>query len=156
MLCALGRGECSYFAYPIGNGVRPLVTMSSSDIQFLIKTQTDGHGTIDVIDHALGGDSIKFKVNSSKGYKLDGVTIITDAGEKVEFREGEIQKNSDGTMSIDKNNFTMPFDNVTIQAKWKLDIVNPNTGIVTMFMLMIILVSTVTIIVIMKRKEEVM
>lgn len=128
MLCALGRGECSYFEYPIGNGVRPLVTIPTSSMQFLIRTKTDGNGTIEVIDHAFGGDSIRFRVTSKKGYKLDSITIITDNGEKVSFREGEIQKNSDGTMSVDKNSFSMPFDNVTIEARWKSDIINPSTG----------------------------
>ena len=153
VLCALGRGICSYFAYPIGNGVRPLVTISSEDIQYLIRTKTDGHGTIEVIDHASGGDSIKFRINSNKGYKLDSITIVTDAGEKVSFKEGEIQKNSDGTMSIDKNNFTMPFDNVTIEARWKSNILNPNTGVEALLMIMLILVSTITMTVIIKRKE---
>ena len=31
---------------------------------------------------------------------LEGGIIITDAGEKVEFREGKIQKNSDGTIDF--------------------------------------------------------
>ena len=154
MLCALGRGECSYFAYPIGNGVRPLVTISSSEIQFLIRTKTDGHGTIEVVDHSLGGESIKFRVNSNKGYKLDSITIVTDSGEKVSFKEGEIQKNSDGTMSIDKNNFTMPFENVTIEARWKLDILNPNTGVETLLVIILIIISVISMTVIIRRKES--
>ncbi len=153
LLCTLGRGVCSVFQYPVGIGLRPLVTISTSNIEYLIRTKTDGHGTIEVIDHSPGGASIKFRVNSNKGYKLDSVTIITDAGEKVSFREGEIQKNSDGTMSIDKNNFTMPFDNVTIEARWKSDILNPNTGVEALLMIMLILVSTITMTVIIKRKE---
>ena len=153
LLCTLGRGDCSVFKYPVGIGLRPLVTISTSNIEYLIRTKTDGHGTIEVIDHSPGGASIKFRVNSNKGYKLDSVTIITDAGEKVSFKEGEIQKNSDGTMSIDKNNFTMPFDNVTIEARWKSDILNPNTGVEALLMIMLILVSTITMTVIIKRKE---
>lgn len=154
MLCALGRGECSYFAYPIGNGVRPLVTISSSEIQFLIRTKTDGHGTIEVVDHSPGGESIRFRVNSNKGYKLDGVTIKTDSGEMISFREGEIQRNSDGTMSIDKNNFTMPFDNVTIEARWRSNILNPNTGVETLLIIGLIVLSTVTMTVIIRRKNK--
>ena len=34
MLCAIGRqGECQYFNYPIGNGIRPLVTIPKSEIK---------------------------------------------------------------------------------------------------------------------------
>lgn len=29
LLCALGRGLCVYLPYPIGNGVRPLVTIDA-------------------------------------------------------------------------------------------------------------------------------
>ena len=28
-LCGLGRGECGYFGYPIGNGIRPVITVSN-------------------------------------------------------------------------------------------------------------------------------
>ena len=55
----------------------------------------------------------------------------------VEFTEGETIENSDGTISIDKNKFTMPFENVTIEARCRSDSIinvpdtfkNPNTGI---------------------------
>ncbi len=143
--------ECSV---AVGAGIRPLVTMSNSNIEYLIRTKTDGHGTIEVIDHSPGGETIKFRVNSDKGYELDSVTIITDAGEKVSFKEGEIQKNSDGTMSIDKNNFTMPFDNVTIEARWRLDILNPNTGVETLLGIFIIVVSVISMTVIIRKKDK--
>ena len=32
-LCAIGRGECQYFMYPIGNGIRPLITIPKSEIK---------------------------------------------------------------------------------------------------------------------------
>ena len=40
---------------------------------------------------------------------------------------------------MDKNRFTMPFDNVTIEARWGLDIPNPNTktGIVCILIILI-------------------
>ena len=47
----------------------------------------------------------------------------------------------------------MPFDNVTIEARWKSDILNPNTGVEALLMIMLILVSTITMTVIIKRKE---
>ena len=126
MLCAIGRGECVYLPYPIGNGIRPLVTISNANVRYSIKTETDGNGTIEVVDSSLGGEEIRFKVTSKKGYKLSSIVIKTDAEEIVVFKEGEIINNPDGTVSIDKNKFTMPFENVTIQAKWTTE--NPHTG----------------------------
>lgn len=155
LLCTMGRGNCTAFEYPVGNGVRPLVTISADNIGYLIRTKTDGHGTVEVVDHSPGGQSIKFRVNSNTGYKLDSVTIKTDSGEIISFKEGEIQKNSDGTMSIDKNNFTMPFENVTIEARWRLDIVNPNTGAGLLLFLAIIILSTFTMTVIIRKRERV-
>ena len=55
--------------------------------------------------------------------------------------------NNDDTMSIDKNNFTMPFENVTIEARWRLDILNPNTGVETLLVVAMIVLSTITLIV---------
>ena len=128
MLCALGRGQCSNLVYPIGNGVRPLVTIYKDNLLYLIKTVTDGHGTIEVVDNSFGGETIQFRVNSNKGYKLSKLIITSDSGERVEFSEGEIINNFDGTISIDKNKFTMPFENVTMEARWVSTIVNPETG----------------------------
>ena len=155
MLCTMGRGDCTAFTYPVGNGIRPFVTISTSNIEYLIRTKTDGHGTIDVIDHSPGGESIKFRVNSNKGYKLSSVTVTTDTGEKISFKEGEIQKNSDGTLSIDKNNFTMPFENVTIEARWRLDIANPKTGVESLLVIVMIVLSVISMTVIIRRKERV-
>ena len=33
ILCALGRGECGYFVYPIGNGIRPAVVINNENIK---------------------------------------------------------------------------------------------------------------------------
>ena len=35
-LCALGRGECLYLPYPIGNGVRPVITINNNNIKYPI------------------------------------------------------------------------------------------------------------------------
>lgn len=127
-LCGAGFAYCAPET-AIGCGVRPVITISN-ELQYLIKTKTDGHGTIDVIENSIGGKTIQFKITAQKGYKLKSITIKTDSGEKVEFREGEIIKNNDGTLIIDKNKFTMPFENVTIQARWVSNSIfnNPKTG----------------------------
>ena len=61
---------------------------------------------------------LNFKVNTKKGYKLSSIVVRTDSGEVVEFSEGEIIKNADGTYTIDKNKFKMPFENVVIEGKF--------------------------------------
>ena len=130
MLCAIGRGECVSLPYPIGNGVRPLVMIDKSALKYNITTVTDGNGTIEVVNSAYGGEQIKFRVTSKKGYKLDKIIVTTDANEVVEFTEGDINNDSDDIVSIDNNVFKMPYNNVVIEAKWtKMSIIeNPKTG----------------------------
>ena len=120
-------------------GIRPVVTISSKDIKYNIRTKTDGKGTIEVIDTALGGESISFRVSAKKGLKLAGLIIKTDSGEVVEFSEEDLTTNSDGTISISTNKFTMPYENVLIEARWILDILNPKTG--AKFLLIIFVLS---------------
>lgn len=126
-ICGAGFPTCAP-GTTIGTGIRPVITIPANELQYLIQTKTDGNGTIEVVENALGNETIQFKATSKKGYKLKSIVITTDSGEKVEFKEGDIIKNDDGTYSIDKSVFTMPFENVTIEAKWSLDIMNPKTG----------------------------
>ncbi|MBP5204212.1 hypothetical protein J6Z48_01040 [bacterium] len=115
-ICAAGFAFC-IDTTQIGCGIRPVVTIPN-EIQYLIKTITDGNGTIDVVENSLGGEVISFRVNGNKGFKLSKLIITTDSGETVEFNEGETVENADGTISIDSSKFTMPFENVTIEARW--------------------------------------
>lgn len=126
MLCAIARGgQCGYLNYPIGNGLRTMVTVSKNDIAYNIDVVTNGNGNIEVIDSAAGGDKIEFKVTSKKGYKLTKLVVISSSGEKVQFTEGDVVVSEDGIATIDKNVFTMPYDCVVIQAEWS--VINPNT-----------------------------
>ena len=36
ILCALGRGQCGYFDYPIGNGIRPVITVKNENITYTL------------------------------------------------------------------------------------------------------------------------
>ncbi len=139
MLCAIGRGECTYLPYPIGNGLRPLVTIAKSEVAYKIKTKTNGHGSIEVVKTAYGNDRITFRVNADKGYKLSTLIVTTDSNEKVVFDEGKMIYNKDGTVSISNNAFTMPFENVTIDAQFRLDIKNPKTGITIMIITLLMM-----------------
>lgn len=149
-------GEICYSSTSCGGipraGLRPVVTLDKSNIKYKIFTKTDGNGTIDVIDSAFGNDTIQFKATSKQGYKLKGITVTTDSGEKVEFREGEIT-NKNGIYSIDKNRFTMPFENVTIEARWGTDILNPNTGMFYSIVFIIILVIGISTYTFTKKKK---
>ncbi|MBP5204209.1 hypothetical protein J6Z48_01025 [bacterium] len=104
----------------LGCGIRPVITIPN-ELMYLIKTKTDGNGTIEVIDNSLGGEVISFRINAKSGYNLTKLIITTDSGETVEFEEGEILGESDDIVSIDGNKFTMPFENVTIEASWKAE-----------------------------------
>ena len=140
-LCGAGFGYCAPET-TLGCGIRPVITISN-ELQYLIKTETDGKGSIEVVENSLGGETIQFKVSMNKGYKLRSIVIKTDSGEKVEFSEGEITKNDDGTFSVDKNKFTMPFENVTIQAKFESENIlkNPETGNKVLFIILILVAS---------------
>ena len=153
-ICGAGFPTCAPETV-IGTGIRPVVTIPADELQYLIKTETDGHGKFDVVNFSLGGETINFKVSTNPGYKLKKITVTTDSGEEVEFSEGEITKNDDGTFSIDKNKFTMPFENVTIQAKFELENIlkNPETGDKVLFITLILVTSIVIVTFIYKKKE---
>jgi hypothetical protein len=154
-ICGAGFPTCAPET-AIGTGIRPVVTIPADELQYLIKTETDENGSIEVVENSLGGESIQFKVNANKYYKLGSIVIKTDSGEKVEFSEGEITKNDDGTLSIDKNKFTMPFENVTIEAKFESESIlkNPETGNKVLFITLILLASIGIGTFIYKKKES--
>ena len=109
-------------------GIRPVVTINKDLMKYNIYTKTDGKGKIEVVSTAGGGDSISFRATAKKGLKLSGLTITTVSNEKIEFDEEDLYLDDDGVYRISINVFTMPFENVTIEARWTKDIINPNTG----------------------------
>ena len=153
-LCGAGFALCAPET-ALGCGIRPVITIPN-ELQYLIKTETDKNGSIEVVENSLGGEEIQFKVSAKKGYKLGSIVIKTDSGEEVEFNEGEITKNDDGTFSINKNKFTMPFENVTIQAKFELENIlkNPETGNKILLITLILVASIGIGTFIYKRKES--
>jgi len=153
-LCGAGFQACAPTT-TLGCGIRPVITIPTNELQYIINTKTDGNGTIEVVDNALGNETIQFKTTSKKGYKLKSIVITTDSGEKVEFSEGEIINNNDGTISIDKNKFTMPFENVTIEAKWGIDLLNPKTSPIAIKIILSIVLITYLGTFIIKQKKRV-
>jgi len=99
---------CADYPCPtaVGAGIRPVVTLSSSDIDFLIETKTDGHGTVESEKvKAYGGEVIKFTITPNEGYVL-GEVKVTDANGNV--------------ITFTSNTFTMPNANVLIEATFVL------------------------------------
>ncbi len=137
-LCALGRGECGYFDYPIGNGIRPVVEVLNDDIMYKIETKTDGNGEIKVEKiQAHGGEVIKFTVIPNEGYVL-GVVKVTDATGKVVY--------------FTDYTFTMPNANVLIEATFVKAKTNPKTADIAIFIILIVFISSVTFILVNERK----
>lgn len=116
----LGELCMEHFCYAPSVGLRPSVVISNDNINYTykIKTETDGNGSIEVVESAKGGELIKFKVAPNKGYILKKLKIISDAGAEIIFNKEDIIKDSDGFVLALNNNFTMPSDNVTIVANW--------------------------------------
>ena len=155
-LCGSGFTYCASSTY-VGTGVRPVVTISSKQLKYLIKTKTDGNGTIEVINDASGGEKIKFKTNSKKGYILKKLIITTDSGKTITFSKGNIINNNDGTITIDKNIFTMPFENITIEAKWEKEKIlkNPETRNIILTTLLTIIASIIIGTYLYKKNESI-
>ena len=144
------RSDC-YGGIPRA-GIRPVVTINKNNIQYSIHTKTDENGTIEVIDSAFGGDSISFRVTSNTGVKLKGIVVTTESGEKIEFTEEEITLNSNGIMSVSSNRFTMPYENVTIEAIW--DITNPKTGYLIIAVISLLIACITSLVYFYKKKES--
>lgn len=147
-----------YYQTGLPAGVRPTITIPANELQYLIKTEVSDGGSISVVDNSLGGETITFDVSTNKGFKLKGLILRTDSGEEVEFNEEDLTYNDDGTVTISKNKFIMPFENVTIEAKWESEslLVNPKTGrrifiILGFFLTVVVAVKNV----ILKKKENV-
>ena len=60
-----------------------------------------------------------FKVIANPGFALKGLKPTSDNGEEVVFEEKDVIKNGDGTISVRNDKFTIPFDNVMIEASWE-------------------------------------
>lgn len=109
-------------------GIRPVVTINKSNIKYNISVKAEGNGTIDVLDSASGGATVSFKLSTKKGSKLSSIVVITDSNETIEFTEEDISTLENGVYTISLNKFVMPYENVTIMAKWTDSIFNPDTG----------------------------
>ena len=108
------------------------------------------------MENSIGGEEIKFKVTTDKkGYKIGSIKIRTDSGEEVEFSEEEITKNEDGTISISNNKFTMPFENVTIEARWEAESILENPKTVSTIGIVALMITLISATFILTKKKKI-
>lgn len=89
----------------IGAGLRPVVTMSLSSIEFNVTTSTDGNGVVNSSHvSATSGDIITFNVTPNEGYILESITVTDELGNSVVYTDYK---------------FTMPAADVNIDAKFQ-------------------------------------
>ena len=94
-----------------------------------ITTETDGHGSIEVVPTAYANDRIVFTVTPLAGYKIGKITITDKNGNSITFTEENITQDENGTVTIHANGFTMPASDVTIRVGFEKTLVNPKTGV---------------------------
>lgn len=99
-ICA--AGACVDVA---GAGIRPVVTMSSNNIIYNIKTKTDGNGKLVASkEQAPSDEKIEFTVTPNEGYELVEVKVTDKEGTVITFTD---------------NTFIMPSADVLIEASFK-------------------------------------
>lgn len=111
-LCGAGYYGCPTIT-KLGCGVRPVISIASSDIAYMIKKKSDCNCEIELPEGALGGQAVSFKVTLKKRMPFE---IKTDSGETVQFTEDDVINNSDGTVTI-SGKFIMPFENINFEVK---------------------------------------
>ncbi len=109
-------------------GIRPVVTLSISNIDYAIETKTDGNGTVTAEKvTAAGGEVIKFTVTPKEGYVLGEVKVTDALGNVITFTD---------------YTFTMPNANVLIEATFVPK--NPNTKVfLTIIPIIVFIVSAI-------------
>ena len=101
----------------IGAGLRPIVTMSVSSIEFNVYTEDDGNGkVVPSSNTAIKGDTITFETVPNDGYVLKDVTITDSLGNEIIYTDDK---------------FEMPAADVTISATFeKIILIEPTISIV--------------------------
>ena len=116
--------------------VNPILD-SNKTSSYSIDVQTNVNGSIEVVPSALENDIVTFRIIPKENYKLSTIKIITESGREISFTEEDLIVNEDGTISINK--FTMPAENVRIEAVFSFELINPKTGFYIPYVEMILL-----------------
>ena len=129
----------------IGAGIRPVIEIDKASIKYnVVLPEEEMKGSVELVENE-NENLVSFRVFPKTGYKFEGVTLITDSGEKIELTEKEVIIDADGIMTISEDKFKMGYENVRLEVKWGEDIFNPKTGVKNitglMFTILLILVS---------------
>lgn len=152
-LCGAGFEYCAPET-AIGCGIRPVVSIATEDLTYLIRVETNNYGKIDVVNESKANEKIKFKITTQEGYELKTLEIITATGEKISFDSIET---SEDTILVSTKEFLMPHSNVLIKATWEkipTPIINPETGESILIALLILTISFCLIIIFYKNKKR--
>lgn len=115
----------------VGAGIRPVITFTADQLNYIIETKTDGNGELKTEKKiATGGEEIEFTVTPNKGYVLSSVKVTDATGKTIIFKN---------------NIFTMPNANVLIEATFEK--VNPETSDIKIFGTLILLLTSTVIII---------
>ena len=141
-ICGGGFPNCAVKSY-LGCGIRPVITIPN-EVEYLIQTDTNENGEIEVIENALEGGEVSFSVKPNSGYKLASLVIKKANGEVVEITSDDLVENEDGTITT-LNHFTMPNESVIIEARWVStnELINPETRNVFFIIFCFIVVSCI-------------
>ncbi|MBQ7790044.1 MAG: hypothetical protein IJ399_02145 [Bacilli bacterium] len=134
----------------LGAGVRPIIEIDKDSIKYnVVLPEEETKGSVEIVENE-NENLVSFRVFPKNGYKFEGVTLITESGEKIELTEKDIVVSDDGIMTISEDKFKMGYENVRLEVKWGEDIFNPKTGVKNiiglMFTIMLVLASGLFII----------
>lgn len=120
----------------LGAGIRPVIEISKDIINYNLMTETDSNGKIEIATDIEIGDTIVLTATPKNGYKLAKLIVKTESGKTIEVTRNNIIENNDGTISINPELFTMPVENVVIEAMF--EIINPKTGILNVITILFV------------------
>ena len=152
-LCGAGFEYCAPET-AIGCGIRPVVSIATEDLTYLIRVETNNNGKIDVVNESKANEKIEFKITTPEGYELKSLEIISATGEKISFNTIET---SEDTILVSTKEFLMPHSNVLIKAIWDKipePIINPETGGNILIASLILAISFGSIIIFQKHKKR--
>lgn len=121
------------FAYDKNGNISSIV-FRYNDIK-KVETKVNGNGKIEFIGDCVAGKEIEYSVTPEEGWKLDSVVVKDAKGNIIETKN---------------NKFIMPESDVTIEAKFVINIVNPDTsdfnvffivGIISIFGILLLITS---------------
>ena len=110
----------------------------------------------EILGEALVGDEVSFQLENEVGSVLKGIIINTASGKQIEIGEDDFEMVDVDTVVINKDKFTMPNENIMIEARWSPEntLVNPQTGTAILFKGFVIIIGLLAMIALCLYKEK--